>query len=100
MKKYLYIVILLFIGLNISAENIQFSATAPNVVANGKQFKLVYSLKNTTEKEIKLPEIKDFDVIMGPSVTTGKSIQIINGCFQSFRYKQCKLILLGKYCSG
>ncbi|MBN1988626.1 MAG: protein BatD [Bacteroidales bacterium] len=60
------------------AQNVEFTATAPNVVAKGEQFRLTFSL-NAEPKEFNPPGIQNFDVLAGPSLSTSTSVQVING---------------------
>lgn len=60
------------------AQDVEFTATAPNVVAKGEQFRLTFSL-NAESKEFNPPSIQHFDVLAGPSLSTSTSIQVING---------------------
>ncbi|KAF5076101.1 Oxygen tolerance [anaerobic digester metagenome] len=60
------------------AQDVEFTAAAPNVVAKGEQFRLTFSL-NAEPKEFNPPSIQNFDVLAGPSLSTSTSIQVING---------------------
>ncbi len=71
---------LLFIGacLALWADEVQFTAQAPETVVAGQQFRLVYTV-NQDAKDLRAPEMTDFEVLMGPSVSSQRSMQIING---------------------
>ncbi len=71
---------LFFIGacLALWADEVQFTAQAPETVVAGQQFRLVYTV-NQDAKDLRAPEMTDFDVLMGPSVSSQRSMQIING---------------------
>ncbi len=78
MKKFL-ISFLLFITCGVLfAESVSFTASAPSAVAKFQQFRLVYSL-NASGDNFEVGNINDFNVLMGPSVSTSYSTQIING---------------------
>lgn len=77
MKKYLFLTLLLLTTI-VKAEDVVFTATAPDAVANGQTFQLVYSV-NTSAKELRIPEISDFDIVAGPFQSKSSSTQIING---------------------
>ena len=77
MKKYLFLTLLLLTTI-VKAEDVVFTATAPDAVANGQTFQLVYSI-NTSAKELRIPEISDFDIVAGPFQSKSSSTQIING---------------------
>ena len=77
MKKYLFLTLLLLTTI-VKAEDVVFTATAPDAVANEQTFQLVYSI-NTSAKELRIPEISDFDIVAGPFQSKSSSTQIING---------------------
>lgn len=65
-----------------SAQEIRVKASAPEVVAVGQQFRLVYEI-NTREGKFVPPPLDDFEVLMGPSTSYSQSTQIINGKISS-----------------
>ncbi len=81
MKKKLFILHLLIItSISLFAENeISFSASAPDAVAVGDQFRLSYTVTTQKVRDFRAPSIKGFDVLMGPSRSQQSSVQIING---------------------
>ena len=79
MNRKLFIGFLLWIfALALSAEEISFTCKAPATVVSGQQFKLVYTV-NKEGKDLRVPEISDFDVLFGPSTSHSSSFQIVNG---------------------
>lgn len=60
------------------ADDVTFTAKAPQSVVVGQQFRLVYSV-NQEAKDLRVPEMPDFEVLMGPSVSSQRSVQIVNG---------------------
>ncbi len=60
------------------ADEVSFKASAPQKVIVGQQFRLVYTV-NQEAKDLRVPEISEFDVLMGPSTSSQRSVQIING---------------------
>lgn len=77
MRKILFILLLL-IGLTSFADDVQFRASAPQIVKAGDQFSLTYTL-NAKGSDLRMPNIDGFDILMGPSVSSSTSMQIING---------------------
>lgn len=79
MKKIGFI-LFLFIGYAIPllAEQVAFTAQAPSSVVAGQQFRLVYTI-NQDAKDLRVPDMPNFEVLMGPSVSSQRSMQIING---------------------
>ena len=75
--------LLLIIGIvAVNADDVVFSASAPNAIPNGQAFQLVYSV-NSSAKDLRIPEIQDFDIIAGPFQSKSSSTQIINGSITS-----------------
>jgi len=79
MKKILFIFsILLSINiLNVNA--VSFEASAPNAVAAGQAFRLVYTVNVSNAKDMKAPEMNAFDVLAGPFESQSSSVQVMNG---------------------
>lgn len=78
MKRKYLLLILMLAGLFSFADEVQFSMSAPSIVTVGEQFSLTLSL-NAKGDDLRMPEINNFDILMGPSVSSSRSIQIING---------------------
>lgn len=82
MKKLLFLWTIL-IGcswLTLKAdEKISFTASAPNAVVVGDQFRLSYTVTTKNIRDFRVSTIKDFEILMGPSRSQQKSIQTING---------------------
>ncbi len=76
-KIFLTLISLLFIT-NTFADNAEFTASAPNVVAVGEQFRLSFSF-NAKGDNFKAPDLRDFNILSGPNTSSSSSIQIING---------------------
>ncbi|WP_303013412.1 BatD family protein [uncultured Bacteroides sp.] len=61
------------------ADEVSFTASAPDVVVVGDQFRLSYTITTQKVKDFQAPAIKGFDVLMGPSRSQQSSTQIVNG---------------------
>ena len=61
-----------------AAEKVVITMEAPQVVELGEQFRLAFSV-NANGQNLKLPDLSDFEVLMGPSTSQSTSFQIING---------------------
>lgn len=61
------------------ADKVSFTASAPDAVVVGDQFRLSYTVTTQKVKDFRIPSIKGFDVLMGPSRSQQSSTQIING---------------------
>lgn len=66
-------------GTQALADKVSFTASAPDVVVVGDQFRLSYTVTTQKIKDFQAPSIKGFDVLMGPSRSQQSSTQIING---------------------
>ena len=70
------------------AEKVTFEASSPLTVAVGEAFRVEFTLNAEPDKNtFQPPTFEGFDVIAGPSVSTGSSIQYINGSItKSYSY--------------
>ena len=66
------------------ADEVKFVASAPQRVIVGQPFQLVFSI-NEDGKDLRLPDIKGFEIIAGPYTSTSSSTQIINGDIRTSR---------------
>ncbi len=79
MKRTLFYILLFFVSfIRISAQNIQFTASAPKSVGVGEQFEITYTL-NDQPSGFKPPEFKNLNLLGGPSTSSSSNVQIING---------------------
>ncbi len=80
MKRKIFLLTLLVISslVTFADEPVRFTASAPTTVILDRPFQLVYSV-NATGKDLRAPEIVNFDVLAGPFESHSSSIQIING---------------------
>ena len=76
-KIVIFFFFLVTVG-NAAAQSVTFRAVAPNAVVKGEQFRLQF-ISNKEGKDLRIPEIKDFDVLFGPTVSSSYSQQIVNG---------------------
>ena len=80
MKKLIIILMaLIAYSTQALADKVSFTASAPDVVVVGDQFRLSYTVTTQKIKDFQAPSIKGFDVLMGPSRSQQSSTQIING---------------------
>ena len=77
--KWLFSLCFLLASFTLFAdENISFTCEAPNAVVNGSTFQVVYTV-NASGKDLRIPEIKDFDIVAGPFKSSSSSMQVVNG---------------------
>ena len=69
MKKIvLFWILLITLGVKAFAdEKVTFTTSAPDAVVVGDQFKLSYTVTTQSVRDFRVPSIKGFDVLMGPS---------------------------------
>ena len=77
-RKFKVLLILMLVGYMTMADNVRFIMEGPEAVAAGDQFRLGFTL-NERGTDLQLPDLSNFDVLMGPSTSQSSSIQIING---------------------
>ncbi|MFA6807965.1 MAG: BatD family protein [Eubacteriales bacterium] len=80
MRRLIFLLVALFTINSIYADSkVTFTASAPEAVAVGDQFRLSYTVTTQNVRDFRAPSIKGFDVLMGPSRSQQSSTQIING---------------------
>ncbi|MDO4164551.1 MAG: BatD family protein [Bacteroides sp.] len=79
MRKIIFLwIALIAFGLHAYADDkVTFTASAPDAVAVGDQFRLSYTVNTQNVRDFRVPSVKGFDVLMGPS--RSYSMQSING---------------------
>lgn len=70
MRKVILFFILVSTVIGAWADEITFTANAPEVVVSGDQFRLSYTINSQKVRDFRAPSIKDFEVLMGPSRST------------------------------
>ena len=86
MRKYIFLILMISASLQMFAkEEVTLRASAPEVVVNGDQFRLTYTVNSQDVKDFLAPQAKGFDVLMGASRSQQSSTQIINGKVSSSR---------------
>ena len=87
MKKLIIILMaLIAYSTHVFADKVSFTASAPDAVVVGEQFRLSYIVTTQKVKDFRAPSIKGFDVLMGPSRSQQSSTQIVNGNVTSTSY--------------
>ena len=77
MRKVILFFILISTVIGAWADGVSFTAKAPEVVVSGDQFRLSFTISSKKVRDFRAPNIKDFEVLMGPSRST--QYQNING---------------------
>lgn len=81
MRKLIFLLIALVVVSTkaLADGKVTFTASGPDAVALGDQFRLTYSVTTQKVRDFRAPSIKGFDVLMGPSRSQQSSTQIVNG---------------------
>ena len=95
-QKFIFLFICVMAGINVYADEIRFVASAPDVVVDGEQFKLTFTVNTQKVKDFRAPVMNDFEVLMGPSRSQQSSTQIINGNYSSTNSITYTYILMPK----
>jgi hypothetical protein len=80
-------------GFTAATAQVTFKATAPATVVQGEQFRLSFVL-NEEGKDLRLPDMPDFEVLFGPSTSTSFSQRTVNGKTTSERSVSYTYILM------
>ena len=85
MRKLIFLLIIFVVAsTNVFADGkVSFTASAPDVVVVGDQFRLSYTVTTQKVRDFRAPSVKGFDVLMGPTRSTFSNTQIINGAMSS-----------------
>ncbi len=77
-KRLTSTLLLLLTTLTCLAAEINFTVNAPRIVTVGEGFRVEYSL-DAKPDEFVAPEFENFEVLAGPTQSSGRSMSIING---------------------
>lgn len=79
MRKLIFLFVLTLTGYALQAQ-ISFKASVPSAVVAGRQFQLTYTVNaEANARDLRVPELSDFDVLFGPTTSTSMSAQLANG---------------------
>ena len=78
MKRSLFFISLMLLAGTVFAQEVEFKAQAPNVVRQGQQFRLTFTV-NSQAEDFQSPDIEGFTVLAGPSTSSSTNVSIING---------------------
>lgn len=71
---------LVMVGVSVQAANeVSFTASAPQTVVQGDRFRISYKVTTRNIKDFRAPEMNGITVLAGPSQSVSQSTQIING---------------------
>ena len=94
MRKVILFFILISTVIGAWADEITFTANAPEVVVSGNQFRLTYTVNSQKVRDFRIPSIQGFEVLMGPSRSSGYSSEMNNGKVTSVSFTTFTYILM------
>ena len=94
MRKVILFFILISTVIGAWADGITFTANAPEVVVSGDQFRLTYTVNSQKVRDFRAPNIQGFEVLMGPSRSSGHSTEMNNGKVTSVSFTTFTYILM------
>lgn len=79
LQRVSLVLVALFTTLSSWAQ-VTFRAEAPALTAVGQPFRIEFTMDAEPDRDsFKAPDFSNFDVLAGPSVSTGRSVQFVNG---------------------
>jgi len=80
-RKVLTLIVALFAIFSVhAAEEVSFTLNAPMIASVGEAFRIEFELNAKPDSDSFVPpSFENFDIVAGPSVSQGSSVQIING---------------------
>ena len=87
MKQKIVIAITLLLATftYVKAQEVTFTADAPNAVVMGETFRLSYTVNTHSVKGFRVGNITEFDILSGPNQSSSSSTSIVNGVRTSSR---------------
>ena len=72
-------VLIIMAGVRVVAQEVSFTAQAPQSVVAGSQFRITYKINTRDHKEFRAPDMTGLSILSGPNTSTSSNITIING---------------------
>lgn len=82
-RVLLPVLLLLVAGVQAFADDLTFTAQAPQAVVLGERFRITYRVNTRDAKEFRAPDMKSIQVITGPATSTSSSTTFMNGKVES-----------------
>ena len=75
----LAVMLVMLTGVRVVADDVTFTAQAPQAVVVGERFRITYKINTRNIKEFRAPDMKSLSILAGPSQSTSSNTQIVNG---------------------
>ena len=72
-------ILIIMAGVRAVAQEVSFTAQAPQSVVAGSQFRITYKINTRDHKEFRAPDMTGLSILSGPNTSTSSNITIING---------------------
>lgn len=80
LRQFMLMVMLVMAGVSVqAADEVSFTASAPQTVVKGDRFRISYKVNTRNVKDFRAPAMDGITVLAGPSQSVSSSHQIING---------------------
>ena len=71
--------LIILAGVRAIAQDVSFTAQAPQAVVVGERFRITYKVNTRDVKEFRAPDMKNIQILTGPATSTSSSTTIVNG---------------------
>ena len=79
-KRFLLSVTLVMLAAaRVLADDVSFTAQAPQAVVQGERFRITYKVNTNNVKEFRAPDMKNINILSGPTTSTSSSMSVVNG---------------------
>ena len=75
----LAVMLIMLAGVRAVAQDVSFTAQAPQAVVEGERFRITYKVNTRDAKEFRAPDMKNIQILSGPATSTSSSTTIVNG---------------------
>ena len=78
-KILLSVTLIMLAAARVLADDVSFTAQAPQAVVLGERFRITYKVNTNNVKEFRAPDMKSINILSGPNTSTSSSMSVVNG---------------------
>lgn len=78
-RMLLPVILLMMTGVQAFAQELSFTAQAPQAVVSGERFRITYKVNTENVKDFRAPDMKSINVLSGPARSSQFNMQTVNG---------------------
>lgn len=78
-RVLLPVIMLLMAGVQAFAQDLSFTAQAPQAVVSGERFRITYKVNTENVKDFRAPDMKSINILSGPARSSQFNMQTVNG---------------------